>query len=139
MSAPSSAPASEAEVLRVYDEKRGKVRMLIGKIGELENELSEHKRVGDMLAPMDGARRAFQLVNGVLGESTVADVRPVVGQNQAGLREVLEKLGKQLSDASNDVSAYQERYKISNRPNEATLPALAPGSVDDEQARTLAL
>ena len=93
MSAPSSAPASEAEVLRVYDEKRGKVRMLIGKIGELENELSEHKRVGDMLAPMDGARRAFQLVNGVLVESTVADVRPVVGQNQAGLREVLEKLG----------------------------------------------
>jgi hypothetical protein len=124
-----SAPqgGNEQEVVRIFQSKMDQRRMLVQKIGELEAQYSEHARVYEMLVPMEGSRRAFQLVNGVLVEGTVAEVRPMVEVNREGLKDVLEKLAKQLKDMSLEINAYQEKHKISLRPNEATLPALMPG------------
>jgi hypothetical protein len=41
---------------------------------------------------MDAARRAYQLVNGVLVESTVGEVRPTVEKNRVGLAELVVRL-----------------------------------------------
>ena len=99
-------------------------------------ELSEHRRVGETLAPMDAARRAYQLVNGVLVESTVGEVRPTVEKNRVGLAELVVRLQAQLKEVAADANAFQERHKISMRPNEATLPALAGDGEDAAAARS---
>lgn len=39
-------------------------------------DLGEHELVANQLKPLDGGRRAFRLVGGVLMERTVADVLP---------------------------------------------------------------
>ena len=118
---------NEQEVVRIFQSKMDQRRMLVSKIGELEGQLSEHSRVYDLLVPMEGSRRAFQLVNGVLVEGTVEEVRPMVQVNKEGLKDVLEKLAKQLKEMTLEINAYQEKHKISLRPNEATLPALREG------------
>ena len=134
-SAPAAAPSTEAAVVREFQKKMENRRMLVAKIGELEMELSEHRRVGETLAPMDAARRAYQLVNGVLVESTVGEVRPTVEKNRAGLAELVVKLQAQLKEVAADANAFQERHKISMRPNEATLPALVGDGEEAAAAR----
>jgi prefoldin subunit 2 len=126
----SQGGGNEQEVVRIFQSKMDQRRMLVQKIGELEAQYSEHARVYEMLVPMEGSRRAFQLVNGVLVEGTVEEMRPMVEGNREGLKDVLEKLAKQLKDMSLEINAYQEKHKISLRPNEATLPALMPGMME---------
>lgn len=43
---------------------------------ELQMELAEHELVMNQLKPLDGGRRAFRLVGGVLMERTVGEVVP---------------------------------------------------------------
>ena len=131
-----AAPLTEAAVVREFQKKMENRRLLVAKIGELEMELSEHRRVGELLTPMEPARRAFQLVNGVLVESTVGEVRPTVEKNRAGLAELVVKLQAQLKEVAADANAFQERHKISLRPNEATLPALAGDGEEAAAARS---
>ena len=80
---------NEQEVVRIFQSKMDQRRMLVQKIGELEAQYSEHARVYEMLVPMEGTRRAFQLVNGVLVEGTVEEMRPMVEGNREGLKDVL--------------------------------------------------
>jgi len=133
---PPATPGSEAAVVREFQKKMERRSVLVAKIGELEMELSEHRRVGDVLAPMDAARRAYQLVNGVLVESTVGEVRPTVEKNRVGLAEIVVKLQAQLKEVAADANAFQEKHKISMRPNEATLPALVGDGEDAAAARS---
>jgi prefoldin subunit 2 len=132
----SGAPLSEAAVVREFQKKMENRRLLVAKIGELEMELSEHRRVGELLTPMEASRRAYQLVNGVLVESSVGEVRPTVEKNRAGLAELVVKLQAQLKEVAADANAFQERHKISLRPNEATLPALAGDGEEAAAARS---
>lgn len=61
---------------------------------ELEIDLAEHQLVANQLKPLDGGRKAFRLVGGVLMERTVGDVLPeltstaemVRGSMDGGLR-----------------------------------------------------
>jgi len=132
----AGTPLSEAAVVREFQKKMENRRLLVAKIGELEMELSEHRRVGELLTPMDASRRAYQLVNGVLVESSVGEVRPTVEKNRAGLAELVVKLQAQLKEVAADANAFQERHKISLRPNEATLPALAGDGEEAAAARS---
>ena len=132
----AGAPLSEAAVVREFQKKMENRRLLVAKIGELEMELSEHRRVGELLTPMEASRRAYQLVNGVLVESSVGEVRPTVEKNRAGLAELVVKLQAQLKEVAADANAFQERHKISLRPNEATLPALAGDGEEAAAARS---
>ena len=132
----AGAPLSEAAVVREFQKKMENRRLLVAKIGELEMELSEHRRVGELLTPMEASRRAYQLVNGVLVESSVGEVRPTVEKNRAGLAELVVKLQAQLKEVAADANAFQERHKNSLRPNEATLPALAGDGEEAAAARS---
>lgn len=50
------------------------------------------RMVVDTLEPMEGTRRAYRLVGGVLVERTVAEVLPTVKENQEGIKQVLQQL-----------------------------------------------
>lgn len=65
------------------------------------NEIQGHEAyvlrgrlVLDTLAPLDGKRKCFRLINGVLVERTVEDVVPNLKTNAEGLKKVLEDLVK---------------------------------------------
>ena len=58
---------------------------LASKIQELNLEKEEHRLVVDTLSQLEGARKAFRLVGGVLVERTVAEVLPIVSQNLDGV------------------------------------------------------
>ena len=58
---------------------------LASKIQELNMEKDEHRLVVDTLSQLEGGRKAFRLVGGVLVERTVAEVLPIVSQNLDGV------------------------------------------------------
>ena len=107
---------------------RDGVEALWNKINELRNEVSEHEQVLRALEPMDANRRCYRLVGDVLVEKTVGEVIPIIKQNEQGLKEVisgpfttdgdltisqvLEKLAVQLERDGEALAAFQKKYKV---------------------------
>jgi prefoldin subunit 2 len=58
---------------------------LASKIQELNIEKDEHRLVVDTLSHLEGGRKAFRLVGGVLVERTVAEFLPIVSDNFEGV------------------------------------------------------
>ena len=52
------------------------------------------------------------MINGVLVERTVKDVKPALQTNSEGLKKVLEELVKQYKRQQDDM----EKWKVSSRP-----------------------
>ena len=63
----------------------------------------------DTLGPLDGDRKCFRLINGVLVEKTVADVIPLLQTNAEGLKNVLEDLVKTYKTKEGEL----EKWKVS--------------------------
>lgn len=59
------------------------------KIIEMEGEADQHKVVVKAIEGMEGSRRCFRLVGGVLVERTVAEVLPAVRENLEAVRAVV--------------------------------------------------
>lgn len=62
----------------------------------------------DTLTPLDGERKCFRMINGVLVERTVKDVLPALQTNAEGLKKVLEDLVKQYQNKQ----AEMEKWKV---------------------------
>lgn len=62
----------------------------------------------DTLTPLDGERKCFRMINGVLVERTVKDVLPALQTNADGLKKVLEDLVKQYQNKQ----AEMEKWKV---------------------------
>lgn len=117
MSAPAPAAAasstpSEQEIVKVFSGMLDQRTNFIRKIGELEGEWSEHKRVHDSIKSMDPSRRAYQLINSVLVETTVGEVIPKIEANKDGLASVVGNLQTQLDTLSKEIQSYQTKYNI---------------------------
>ncbi|CAM9889354.1 unnamed protein product, partial [Choristocarpus tenellus] len=89
---------TEQQIISTYRGMLNEVSQMRRKISELEQEMGEHQLVVDTLQPMEQSRRAYRLVGGVLVERTVGEVLPSVEANKNGIKQVLEHLGKSLSE-----------------------------------------
>ncbi|CAM9446823.1 unnamed protein product [Discosporangium mesarthrocarpum] len=85
------------------------------KISELDQEMGEHQLVIDTLQPMEQSRRAFRLVGGVLVERTVGEVLPTVQENQKGIKQVLDHLGKSLEEKELAATNWKVKYQIKSQ------------------------
>ena len=65
----------------------------------------------DTLDPLPPDRKCFRMINGVLVERTVKDVKPALQTNSEGLKKVLEELVKQYKRQQDDM----EKWKVSCR------------------------
>lgn len=63
----------------------------------------------ETLDPLSGSRKCFRMINGVLVERTVEDVRPALKTNLEGLKKVLEELLKQYKKQQDGM----EKWKVS--------------------------
>jgi len=62
---------------------------------ELETESDEHRLVIQTLEPVNGDRKCFRMIGGVLVERTVQDVLPALRTNQSGIQTVRDGLVKE--------------------------------------------
>ena len=82
-----------------------------------------HRLVIDTLTPMDGTRKAFRLIGGILVERTIADVLPDVDSNHKNVQQMIEVLGKRLSEFEKEASDWQKKYQIRTPQEQQQLQA----------------
>ncbi|KEZ44450.1 hypothetical protein SAPIO_CDS3455 [Scedosporium apiospermum] len=95
-----------------YNNYKNSLQQIAQKIGEIEQESEEHKLVLDTLTPLDGQRKCFRLINGVLVEKTVEDVIPLLKTNAEGLKKVLEDLVKTYKAKEGELEKWKKKNNI---------------------------
>ncbi|KAG0036110.1 hypothetical protein BGZ82_004693 [Podila clonocystis] len=112
MSSSTSKRPSDQELTQTYNTMKSELSSLAQKIGELETEADEHSLVVDTIAPLDGDRKCFRLVGGVLVERTVKEVLPALKTNQEGIRTVTTQLVQTYKKKEDEFMAFQKKYNI---------------------------
>eukprot|EP01083_Nonionella_stella_P084729 234626_1 len=105
-------PINEQQVIAKYKELQNTCNSFAQKIGDLEQDLGEHRLVEDALKPLDKNRRAFRLVGGVLVERTVGEVLPSVSSNRANLEGVVDNMRKTLEEKQKEMFIWKNKYNI---------------------------
>merc|ERR1719188_2308369 len=106
---------SQEEIIQVFNTMRNEQRQIAGKTNELQQDLNEHKIVIETLEGVDGDRKCFRMVGGVLVERTVKDVLPALVSNRDKMGKLIESLDKQLSDKGAEINGYMEKHNIQLR------------------------
>lgn len=105
-------PDQQQAVLARHRAMQGELRQVTGKIHELDGERSEHALVEKTIKDLDGGRRCFRMVGGVLVERTVADVLPAVRENMAGITKVMERLEETRREKERALEAFEKQFNI---------------------------
>ncbi|XP_071454868.1 prefoldin subunit 2 [Hetaerina americana] len=109
---PKTHNKSNGEILQGFQTLRNEQRQLVNKVAELELELNEHKIVIETLDDVDGDRRCYRMVGGVLVERTVKEVLPALKNNKEQLMKVVETLNEQLTKKGQEINEYKEKYNL---------------------------
>ena len=64
---------------------------------------------------VDGSRKCFRLVGGVLVERTVKEVLPALVQNQEKISSTVDSLSTNLMAKGKELNDYREKYNITVR------------------------
>ncbi|KXJ95903.1 Prefoldin beta-like protein [Microdochium bolleyi] len=111
--ASKNVPAKKQQELQTtYSNFKNTLQQLAQKIGDVEQEAEEHKLVLETLAPLPGDRTCFRMINGVLVERTVDDVRPALQTNAEGLKKVLDDLVKTYKSKQDDLDKWKKKNNI---------------------------
>jgi prefoldin subunit 2 len=103
------------QITAKYRELTQEAQQLLAKVTELEIDRNEHKLVEETLEPLDGDRRAFRLVGGVLVERTVAEVLPSVKSNRENLDKVITSLNERLETKNKEIGEMKANYGITEQ------------------------
>ncbi|KAI0235603.1 Prefoldin subunit 2 [Lamellibrachia satsuma] len=111
-------PVNQEQVIAGFQELRNQQRAVASKVSELEMERKEHDLVVEALKEVDGSRKCFRLVGGVLVERTVKEVLPALTSNYEQLGQVVESLSHQMEIKGKELNEYREKYGIRLRGEE---------------------
>ncbi|KAJ9661808.1 Cochaperone prefoldin complex subunit [Neophaeococcomyces mojaviensis] len=95
-----------------YQNYKSTLQSLAQKVGEIEQEIEEHKLVIETLEPLPGDRKCFRLINGVLVERTVKEVLPALKTNSDGLKQVLDELLKQYKSKQDEMDKWKKKNNV---------------------------
>jgi len=109
---PKIMKKSPEEAVAGFNALRNEQRQIASKIYELDSDLSEHRIVMETLTGVDGTRKCFRMVGGVLVESTVTDVLPNLKNNSEQIRGMIESLNTKLIEKGKEILEYKEKYNI---------------------------
>lgn len=99
-------------ILNTYKNMVAECQQMATKIGELTLERDEHGLVLEQLNKLEGDRRAYRLVGGVLVERTVAEVLPPVQQNYDGISQLVATIDANLKKKDLDTKEFKKKYGI---------------------------
>lgn len=102
----------QRKIVSELNEMRQEQRELASKEAEMEMELNEHRVVLEALKGMEGSRKCFRMVGGVLVERTVGDVLPALQHNEKGLVDIIGTLNKQVEEKGRQITAFREKHSI---------------------------
>ncbi|KAI9152487.1 Cochaperone prefoldin complex subunit [Blastocladiella emersonii ATCC 22665] len=115
-SSSSSAAAanrpSDQEIVSRFNAMRQELSNLLNKLTELEMDKEEHTQVIDTLKPLDGDRKTFRLVGGVLMERTIKEVLPALQLNLDGINDVMRQIATTYKKKEDELKAFQTKYDI---------------------------
>lgn len=103
---------SNEEIFAGFQALRTEQRQIGSKISELQMDLNEHKIVIETLRGVEGSRKCFRMVGGVLVERTVADVLPELQNNCTQLPKAVQALEEQLAKKGEEINKYIESHDI---------------------------
>uniref|UniRef100_A0A2P2I0I5 Prefoldin subunit 2-like n=1 Tax=Hirondellea gigas TaxID=1518452 RepID=A0A2P2I0I5_9CRUS len=129
--------AEQQEIFQTFQQLRNEQRSLISKITELEQDLNEHKVVLETLSDVDGDKRCFRMVGGVLVERTVAEVTPALTNNIDQLSKILDKMNDTLVKKGKEINEYREKHGIRVRGEASAADAAAKSSAASASAGVL--
>jgi len=112
MAAQQASLKKQQDLQTQYTNYKNTLQTLAQKIGEIEQDVDEHRLVAETLEPLPKERRCFRLTNGVLVERTVEDVLPALKTNSDGLRQVLEELLKQYKSKQDEMDKWKKKNNI---------------------------
>ena len=107
-----SGKKSNEEIFAGFQTLRTEQRQIGSKISELQMDLNEHKIVIETLRGVEGSRKCFRMVGGVLVERTVADVLPELQNNCTQLPKAVAALEDQLAKKGEEINKYIEDHDI---------------------------
>ncbi|XP_033641500.1 prefoldin subunit 2-like [Asterias rubens] len=107
----SKGPTNE-QIVGKFNQLRQEQRSLMSKIAELEGDQNEHRLVIEALKDVNGERKCFRLVGGVLVERTVKDVTPALQHNKDQLGKLVEALTKQVEAKGKEINDFREKHNI---------------------------
>ncbi|CAG0889140.1 unnamed protein product [Cyprideis torosa] len=116
---PKMSKKQAEDVVAEFERMRLEQRQLMNKIGELENDCTEHRLVIQTLVDVEPSRKCYRLVGGVLVERTVEEVLPALRSNkekvslweQMFLRFQLDALIEKLQEAVIEKGKALQQYK----------------------------
>jgi prefoldin subunit 2 len=85
MSAPALDETNPEAIIGHFKQMNAECQQIQAKVTELTLEKEEHRLVEGTLSKLDGGRKAYRLVGGILVERTVGEVLPIVSQNLSGV------------------------------------------------------
>ncbi|CAG8483656.1 6380_t:CDS:2 [Diversispora eburnea] len=104
---------TDQEITLQFNNLKGELQSIAQKIGELEADSDEHKfPVIDTISPLNGDRKCFRLVGGVLVERTVKDVLPALQTNYEGIKNIMEQLVQSYKKKEDEFVAFQKENNI---------------------------
>ena len=106
---------NEQDVLNAYNQLSSECEAGRQKINEFKSQSKEHELVIDAIRDLDGERKCFRLIGGVLVERTVKEVLPAVQQNKEQLDGVCVKIEETLVMKERELMQLKRRYKIRAR------------------------
>ncbi|XP_054157047.1 prefoldin subunit 2-like [Oppia nitens] len=111
----SSTKQSNEQIIGGFNELRQEQRQVANKVAELEADLTEHKLVTEALAEVDGQRKCFRMIGGVLVERTVAEVLPSLQKNKEMISSLIETLKQQIIQKGQQITEYMDKHGIQVR------------------------
>merc|ERR1712210_441886 len=87
---------------------RQEQRSIATKTNELQQDLNEHNIVIETLNGVDGDRKCFRMVGGVLVERTVKEVVPALVNNRDKMGKLIGSLEKQLTEKGEEPDSGEE-------------------------------
>lgn len=102
----------QQELQAKYTSYKNGLEQIARKLGDIEQELEEHRLVLESLEKLPAERKCFRMINGVLVERTVADVIPALQTNSDGLRQVLNELVKQYTSKQQEMDKWKKKNNI---------------------------
>ncbi|KAK5940567.1 Cochaperone prefoldin complex subunit [Knufia obscura] len=110
--ASETAVRKQQDLQTQYQNYKSTLQSLAQKVGEIEQEIEEHKLVTETLEPLPGDRKCFRLINGVLVERTVKEVLPALKTNSDGLKQVLDELLKQYKSKQEEMDKWKKKNNV---------------------------
>ncbi|VVC43335.1 Prefoldin beta-like [Cinara cedri] len=105
----------EELIHNAFNALRTEQRQLATKLSEIELDLNEHNIVIETLNKLDGDRKCFRLIGGVLVERNISDVLPTLIKNRGEMGKIVKTLNDQLTKKGIEINEFKHKHNIQVR------------------------